>query len=109
LDQLGPVIQREERLERFALALPDRDQVHELPVVLRRKPDALVVRDAPERRGVDRAAEVDMQLGQLIAEGMWDLTALFARGWAAHSPAAARRGRLALGMLGPDAMAIVVG
>jgi len=53
LDQLGPVVQREERLERFALTFPDRDEVDELPVVLRRKADALLVRDAPERRGID--------------------------------------------------------
>jgi hypothetical protein len=64
------VIQAEERLERFALALADRDEVDELPVVLRRKADPLLVRDPPESRRVDRTAEVDVELSELIAERM---------------------------------------
>jgi sporulation-control protein spo0M len=47
------VIQREERLERLPLALPYRDEIDELPIVLRREPDALIVCDAPESRGVN--------------------------------------------------------
>jgi hypothetical protein len=84
------VVEREEGFERLALALADGDEVDELPVVLRREADALLVRDAPEGGGIDRSAEMDVELGQLIAEGMRDLAALFARGRPAHPPTAAR-------------------
>ena len=68
LDQLGPAVQREEVLERLPLLPADGDEIHELPVVLRRKTDALLGGDAPHRSGVDRAAEVDMELRELVAE-----------------------------------------
>src|SRR5438552_1297294 len=68
LDQLGPAAQREEVLERLPLLPADGDEIHELPVVLRRKTDALLRGDAPHRSGVDRAAEVDMELRELVAE-----------------------------------------
>ena len=103
------MIEREEGLERLALALADGDQVDEFPVVLCREADALLVRDTPERRGVDRTAEMNVKLGQLVAERVWDLAPLLACGWAAHPPAAARRRRTSLGMLGPDAVSVVVG
>jgi hypothetical protein len=109
LDELRPVVEREERLERLALALADGDEVDEFPVVLRRKSDALLVCDAPERGGVDRSAEMDVELGQLVAERVWDLAPLLACGRAAHPAATARRRRTSLGVLGPDAVAVVVG
>jgi hypothetical protein len=64
------VVEREELLERTLPATRERDEVDELPVVLRRQADALGVRDAPEIRGVDRATEMDVQLGELVPEGM---------------------------------------
>jgi len=64
------VVEREELLERAPLAARQRDEVDELPVVLRRQPDALGVGDAPEVGGVDGATEMDVQLGELVAEGM---------------------------------------
>jgi len=64
------VVQREEVLERPFLAARERDEVDELPVVLRREADALRVRDAPEVRGIDGPTEMDVQLGELVAEGM---------------------------------------
>jgi len=109
LDELGPVVQREERLERFAFALADGDEIDERPVVLRGKPDALLVRDAPEGGGVDRAAEVDVKLGQLIAERVWDLAALLARRRPAHPPTAPRSGGAPLGVLVPHNVSVVVG
>jgi hypothetical protein len=60
LDLLGPVIEREELLERTLLPARDGDEVDELPVVLGGQTDALRVRDAPEVRGVDRSAEMDV-------------------------------------------------
>ena len=102
------MVQRQEGVEGFALALADGDEVDELPVVLRRQPDALLVRDAPEGGGIDRSAEVDVELGQLVAERVRQLASLFARERPAHPPTAARRGRTALGVLGPDGVPIVV-
>jgi hypothetical protein len=102
------VVQREECLERFPFALPDRDEVDEFPVVLRREADALLVRDAPQGGGVDRSAEVDVELGQLIAERMGDLAALLACRWTAHPPAAPWSGGTAFGMLVPDDVSVVV-
>ena len=108
MDELRPAVQREERLERLAFALADGDQVDEFPVVLRRQPDALLVSDAPESGGIDRAAEVDVQLGELVAERVRYLAALLARWRPAHPPSAARRGRSALGVFVPDRLAVVV-
>jgi len=64
------VVQPQERLERLPLALAYGDEVDELPVVLRRQADPLLVRDAPERRGVDGTAQMDVELGELVAERM---------------------------------------
>jgi hypothetical protein len=89
--------------------LADRDEVDEFPVILRRETDPLLVRDAPERGGVDRTAEMDVKLGQLVAERVWDLAPLLARRRAAHPPAAARGRRSSLGVLGPHALPVVIG
>jgi hypothetical protein len=72
LDELRPAVQREERLEGLALALADGDEVDEFPVILGREPDPLFVRDAPEGGGVDGAAKMDVKLGQLVTERVWD-------------------------------------
>jgi hypothetical protein len=110
LDQLGPVIEREERLEGFPLTLADRDQIDELPVVLRREADALLVRDPPQRGWVDGTAEVDVELSELVSEGMRQrLASLFARRRSADPPAAPRRGGTALRVLGPDRVPVIVG
>ena len=53
-----------ERRHRLGLG---RDQVAELPVGLDRQLEALVVRDRPEDVRRDRAADVDVQVGQLQA------------------------------------------
>ena len=70
LDQLGPVVERKEVLERFLRLLAHRDQVDELPVVLGREPDPLVMRDSPHRSRVHGAAQMHMQLSQFITERM---------------------------------------
>ena len=103
------MVQREERLERLSLALADGDEVDELPVVLGRKADALLVRDAPERGGVDGSAEVDVELGQLVPQRVWDLASLFARGRPAHAAATPAWRWATLGVLGPDGVAVVIG
>jgi hypothetical protein len=109
LDQLGPVVQREERFERFALTLADGDEVDELPVILRRKTDTLLVRDAPERGRVNGTAEMDVELGELVPERMRQrLASLFARRRSADPPSAPRRGGTSLRMLCPDCVSIVV-
>jgi len=70
LDELGPVVEGQELIEGLALALADRDEVDEVPVVLHRETDPLLVCDAPEPCRIDRTAEMHVQLGQLIAEGV---------------------------------------
>ena len=65
LDQLRPVVDLVERVEvRDAARVGDGDEAVELPVVLHRQRDALLVREAPEDVGGNRAAEVRMQLGE---------------------------------------------
>src|SRR5207237_864754 len=69
-DELGPVVELEEVLERLPALRVHGDEVDELPVVLRREADALGVRDAPHRCRVDGAAEMDVELGELVSEGV---------------------------------------
>src|ERR671936_970520 len=65
LDQLRPVVDPVERLEAVDAAwIADRDEPVELPVVLDRQRDPLLVRKAPEDVGGHRAAEVRVQLGE---------------------------------------------
>ena len=64
LDELGPVEQLEVAVEAARPARRDRDEVAELPVVLRRELDPLGVGDAPHDRRGDGAAEVTVELGQ---------------------------------------------
>ena len=69
LDQLGPVVDLVERVERVdAARVGDRDEPVELPVVLDRERDALLVREAPEDLGGNRRAEVSVQLGEASFE-----------------------------------------
>jgi D-serine deaminase-like pyridoxal phosphate-dependent protein len=59
LDQLGPVVDLVEGVERVdAARVGDRDEPVELPVVLHRERDPLLVGEGPEDVGGDRAAEV---------------------------------------------------
>ena len=70
LDQLGPVVDRVERIEVLDPArVGDRDERLELPVVLHRECDSLFVRKAPEDVGCDRAAEVGVELGEALSGG----------------------------------------
>ena len=65
LDQLGPVVDLVERVEAVHPArVGDRDEPVELPVVLDRQRDPLLVREAPEDLGGNRGAEVGVQLGE---------------------------------------------
>src|SRR5438093_2834278 len=68
LDELGPVIEREKVFKGFLRLLAHRDQIDELPVILGRQADALVVRDAPHGRRIHGATEVHMELSQFISE-----------------------------------------
>src|SRR5205823_1454090 len=70
LDQLGPVIDLVESVERVdAPWVGDRDEAVELPVVLDREGDSLLVGEAPEDLGGNRGAEVRVQLGEAIHGG----------------------------------------
>ena len=65
LDQLRPVVDRVERVEVLdAARVGDGDERVELPVVLDRQRDALLVREAPHDVRRDRAAEVRVELGE---------------------------------------------
>jgi hypothetical protein len=65
LDQLRPVIDLVERVEvRDAARIADGDEPVELPEVLHRQRDALLVREAPHDVRGHRAAEVGVQLGE---------------------------------------------
>src|SRR5205823_1713078 len=70
LNELSPVVEREKILERLLRLLAYRDEIDELPVVLRGKPDPLVMRDSPHRRRIDGATKMDVEFSQLIAKGM---------------------------------------
>src|SRR5207247_10393455 len=54
----------------------DRDEAVELPEVLHREGDALLVREAPEDVGGDRAAEMGVQLGEAFHGGSLEGAAL---------------------------------
>jgi hypothetical protein len=70
LDQLRPVVDLIERVEiRDAAGVRDRYEPIELPVVLYRERDALLVGEAPEDVGGNRAAEVRVQLGETLHGG----------------------------------------
>ena len=70
LDQLRPVVDRVERVEVLdAARVGDGDEPVELPVVLHRQRDPLLVREAPEDVGGDRAAEVGVELGEAFVGG----------------------------------------
>ena len=65
LDQLRPVVDRVERVEiGHAARVGHGHEPVEVPVVLDRKRDALLVGERPEDVGGDRAAEVGVQLGE---------------------------------------------
>ncbi len=67
LDQLRPVVDLVERVEvRHAARIAHRDEPVEVPVVLHRQRDALLVRQRPEDVGRDRASEVGVQLGETV-------------------------------------------
>jgi hypothetical protein len=53
LDQLRPVVEREEVFERLLRLLANGDQIDEFPIVLGRQANSLVVRNAPHRGGID--------------------------------------------------------
>ena len=68
LDDLGPVVDLVELVEPLdALRIGDGDERVELPVVLARERDPLLVRDRPEDVGGDRAAEMGVELGEPFA------------------------------------------
>jgi hypothetical protein len=99
LDELGPVVQLQEVLERLPALGVHGDEVDEFPVVLGRKADALSVRDAPHRGWVDRAAEMHVKLSELVSEGVRHLfrfaswRSQIAQGWSIRS---ARHSRASL-------------
>ena len=69
LDQLRPVVDLVEGVERVdAARVGDRDEPVELPVVLDRERDALLVGEAPHDLGGDRRAEVGVELGEALLE-----------------------------------------
>ena len=69
LDQLRPVVDPVERIEvGDAARVGDRDERVELPVVLHRQRDALLVRERPEDLGRDGAAEVGVELSEALVE-----------------------------------------
>ena len=70
LDQLGPVVDRVERVEVVDPAgVGDGNERVELPVVLDRQGDPLLVRETPEDLRGDRAAEVGVELGEALGGG----------------------------------------
>ena len=69
LDQLRPVVDPVERVEvGDAARVGDRDERVELPVVLDRERDPLLVRERPEDLGRDGAAEVGVELSETLVE-----------------------------------------
>ena len=67
LDELRPVVDLVERVEvRNAARVAHRHEPVEVPVVLDRERDALLVRQRPEDVGRDRAAQVRVQLCQAL-------------------------------------------
>ncbi len=65
LDQLRPVVDLIECVEvSDTPRIGDRDEAVELPEVLHREGDALLVREAPQDVRGDRAAEMGVQLGE---------------------------------------------
>ena len=97
LDQLGPVVDPVERVEVLDPArIGDGDERVELPVVLHRQRDPLLVRERPEDVGGDRAAEVGVQLGETLGEHSGDF---ILRGYARRhrSRPAGRAARLRAG------------
>ena len=68
LDELRPVVDLVELVEPLhAVRIGDGDERVELPEVLHRQRDALLVGDRPEDVRGDRAAEVGVQLGEPFA------------------------------------------
>ena len=68
LDQLRPVVDLVELVEPLhAVRVGDGDERVELPEVLHRERDPLLVRDGPEDVRGDRAAEVGVELGEPFA------------------------------------------
>ena len=69
LDQLRPVVDPVEHVEvGDAARVGDGDERVELPVVLDRERDPLLVRQRPEDLGRDGAAEVGVELGETLVE-----------------------------------------
>ena len=64
LDQLGPVEKLQVLVEGVTAPCRGRDHLAELPVVLRRQLDALLVGDAPHDGGRDGPTEVAVKLGE---------------------------------------------
>jgi hypothetical protein len=70
LDQLRPLVDPVERGQVGDFArVGDGDELDELPVVLHRQRDPLLVRQCPQDLGRDRAAEVGVQLGEAFLVG----------------------------------------
>jgi hypothetical protein len=67
LDQLRPVVDRVERVEvRHAARVRDGDEPVEVPVVLHRQRNSLLVRERPQDVRGNRAAQMRVQLGQAV-------------------------------------------
>ena len=65
LDELGPVVDLVQLVEALdAARVGDGDERVELPEVLDRERDPLLVREAPEDLGRDRASEMRVELGE---------------------------------------------
>ena len=75
LDQLRPVVDPVERVEVLdAARVGDGDERVELPEVLDRERDPLLVRERPEDVGGNGAAEVGVQLGETVVEHRAELS-----------------------------------
>src|SRR5258705_1551650 len=105
LDQLRPVVDLVERVEvRDTARIGDRDEAVELPEVLHRERDALLVREAPEDVRGNRPAEVGVQFGESFHEESLERAALLltydarVRVWSMQS-----RGRVSVGFLQSNA------
>src|SRR5215207_5757888 len=72
LDQLRPLVDLIELGEAFDPARVDGDQVDELPVILDRKRDPLLVGERPHDCGIDRRSEMSVQLREPAARELLD-------------------------------------
>ena len=72
LDQLRPLVDGVELGEALDAAGVDGHELDEVPVVLHRERDPLLVGERPHDGGIDRAAQVRVQLGQAPAAQLID-------------------------------------